>query len=210
MTNREKKIASLLLQNKAIILNTAKPFTWSSGWKSPIYCDNRKTLSFPDVRSEIKSEFVTLIREKFRNVEAIAGVATGAIAQGAIIADEMNLPFLYVRSSAKTHGLENSVEGHVIENQKIVVVEDLISTGNSSLNAVGALRLKGANVIGMVAVFTYGFRLADDNFRSAGCPLYTLSNYDSLIELALETGYIENEHLKILREWKDAPQDWKK
>lgn len=208
MTTREKTIANLLLQNKAIILNPAKPFTWSSGWKSPIYCDNRKTLSFPDVRTEIKNQFAQLIREKYAGVEAIAGVATGAIAQGALVADALNIPFLYVRSSAKTHGLENFVEGNVVPDQKVVVVEDLISTGGSSLNAVGALRKAGSNVIGMVAIFTYGFKLAEDNFRSSGCPLYTLSNYDCLLELALETGYIKNEQLDVLKEWRKSPQTW--
>jgi orotate phosphoribosyltransferase len=208
MMNREKKIANLLLQNKAIILNPAKPFTWSSGWKSPIYCDNRKTLSYPDIRNEIKNDFFALISEKFSDVQAIAGVATGAIAQGALIADVMNLPFLYVRSSAKAHGMENFVEGDVVPESKVVVVEDLISTGSSSLNAIGALRKAGANVIGMVAIFTYGFKLAEENFRAAGCPFYTLSNYDCLIELALETGYIQNEQLDILRDWRKSPGTW--
>ncbi len=208
MRKSKKQLAKYLLQSKSIKLNPAKPFQWASGWKSPIYCDNRKTLSFPQIRSYIKNEFIKLIGEKYNEVNAIAGVATGAIAQGALVADAMNLPFLYVRSSQKKHGLENLVEGKPEPGQKIVVVEDLISTGNSSINAVMALRKLECEVLGMVAIFTYGFKMAEENFKKANCTVYTLSNYDTLLELALETGYIEKSQLEILKQWKKDPQNW--
>jgi orotate phosphoribosyltransferase len=208
MKNIEKKIAHLLLQNKAIKLNPAKPFQWSSGWKSPIYCDNRKTLSYPDIRTSIRDEFITIIRKEFKDAEAIAGVATGAIAHGALVADRMNLPFLYVRSSAKQHGMENLIEGDPKPGQRVVVIEDLISTGNSSLRAVEALRNWGCDVLGMVAIFTYGFRFSEENFFNAGCKLFTLSNYEVLLEQAIESGYIGSENLEILKKWRKDPENW--
>jgi orotate phosphoribosyltransferase len=209
MKKYNKSIAGLLLQCNAIKLNPEKPFQWASGWKSPIYCDNRKTLAYPEVRNTIKYSFAELIKEKFLSTEGIAGVATGAIAQGALVADVLNLPFMYVRSEAKGHGLENLIEGDPKEGQKVVVVEDLISTGGSSLKAVKALRDKGCIVLGMVAIFTYGFQKAVEGFETAGCQLHTLSDYETLIELALETGYIKLEHLETLREWRNSPDTWK-
>ena len=208
MRNRQKHIANLLLQSKAIKLNPAKPFLWSSGWKSPIYCDNRKTLSYPEVRTAIKNEFVSLLNEKFEGIEAIAGVATGAIAQGALIADALNLPFLYVRSSQKSHGMENLVEGDPAGGQRVVVIEDLVSTGGSSLKAVRALRDIGCEVLGMAAIFTYGFDTAVNSFKEAGCELYTLSNYSVMLDLAMESGYIQPSQRELLEKWRVTPQDW--
>ena len=208
MRNSEKKIAQLLLQNKAIKLNPAKPFQWSSGWKSPIYCDNRKTLSYPDVRDFIRDEFIAVIKKHFKDVEGIAGVATGAIAHGVLVADRMHLPFLYVRSSAKSHGMKNQIEGVPRPGQRIVVVEDLISTGSSSLNAVEALRNEGCNVLGMVAIFNYGFKFSEEKFSKANCRLFTLSNYDALLDLAIESGYINAENLEILKKWRQDPENW--
>ncbi len=208
MRNSEKKIAHLLLQNKAIKLNPAKPFQWTSGWKSPIYCDNRKTLSYPAVRDFIRDEITGIIRKDFKNVEGIAGVATGAIAHGVLVADRLNLPFLYVRSSAKSHGLENLIEGDPLPGQRIVVVEDLISTGSSSLKAVEVLRNEGCEVLGMVAIFTYGFSFAEEKFNQANCRLLTLSNYDALLEQAIESGYIGSENLEILKSWRQDPENW--
>jgi orotate phosphoribosyltransferase len=209
MKNVDKTIASLLLQCNAIKLSPDKPFQWASGWKSPIYCDNRKTLAYPDIRNAIKYSFVQLIKEKFLSTEAVAGVATGAIAQGALVADVLDVPFMYVRSEAKSHGLENLVEGDPLTGQKVIVIEDLISTGGSSLKAVEALRQKGCDVLGMVAIFTYGFPKAVESFKNAGCTLFTLSNYDILIELALETGYVTQQHMNTLMEWRTAPEKWK-
>lgn len=208
MEKTRKQLANLLLQSKAIKLNPAKPFHWASGWKSPIYCDNRKTLSYPEVRNFIKNEFVRMINKNFENVGAIAGVATGAIAQGALVADLMNLPFMYVRSSAKSHGLENLVEGDPIPGQRIVVLEDLISTGGSSLKAVEALRNIGCIVIGMVAIFTYGFKQSEEKFLHADCRLYSLCDYEILIEQALETGYISDDQLETLKSWRKNPENW--
>ncbi|OFX26374.1 MAG: orotate phosphoribosyltransferase [Bacteroidetes bacterium GWA2_31_9] len=205
----EKQIAQNLLQIKAIKLEPTNPFTWASGWKSPIYCDNRKTLSYPEIRRYIRDEFVNLINAKFPDVELIAGVATGAIAQGALVADKMELPFVYIRSSPKAHGMENLIEGDVKAGQKVVVVEDLISTGGSSLKAVDALRQKDCNVLGMVAIFSYNFPTAMDNFTAQNCELYTLSNYNDLIEHALETGYIKAEDVANLSEWRKDPAGWK-
>ena len=199
-----------MLQSKAIKLEPAKPFTWASGWKSPIYCDNRKTLAFPEIRNAIKYSFVDLIKEKFLLTEAIAAVATGAIAQGALVADMLGLPFMYVRSEAKGHGLENLIEGDPVKGQKVVVLEDLISTGGSSLKAVDALRQAGCEVLGMAAIFTYGFPKAQESFKQANCLLYTLSNYEVLINLALETGYISEDSLETLHEWRRSPDTWMK
>ncbi len=208
MKNNDKTIASLLLQCNAIKLSPDKPFQWASGWKSPIYCDNRKTLAYPEIRNAIKYSFVDLIKEKFLSTEAIAGVATGAIAQGALVADALEVPFMYVRSEAKSHGLENLIEGDPQPGQKVVVIEDLISTGGSSLKAVDALRQKGCEVLGMAAIFTYGFPKAVESFTNAGCTLYTLSNYEVLIQLAQETGYVTRENTEALMEWRTAPESW--
>ena len=208
MRNSEKKIAQLLLQIKAIKLNPAKPFLWTSGWKSPIYCDNRKTLSYPALRTYIRDEFVNLIRSSFPDVEVIAGVATGAIAHGILVADAMNLPFVYVRSSAKKHGLENLIEGDPKPGQKVVVVEDLISTGKSSLGAVKALRDIKCEVLGMVAIFTYGFEVSATAFEAANCRLLTLSNYESLLDQAVEKGFIDSGSLNILKKWRTDPEHW--
>ena len=194
------------MQSKAIKLEPANPFTWASGWKSPIYCDNRRTLGFPAIRIIIKDSLVQTIRTYFPCVEVIAGVATGAIAQGALVADAMNLPFVYVRSSAKEHGLGNQVEGYLESDKKVVVVEDLISTGGGSLSAVEALRRAGNPVLGMVAIFTYGFPVAVENFAQAGCELHTLTDYNELLDLALESGYIQHEQLDLLRKWREAPE----
>ncbi|MFW5820981.1 MAG: orotate phosphoribosyltransferase [Bacteroidota bacterium] len=204
------EVARLLLQSKAIKIEPTNHFTWASGWKSPIYCDNRKTLSFPEVRSIIRDEFVELIEKEFEKPAVIAGVATGAIAQAALVADAMDLPMVYIRSSAKSHGLENLIEGLIETGQKVIVVEDLISTGGSSLKAVNALRNAGAEVLGMVAIFTYGFNVASENFDSYKCKLYTLSNYESLLKAALEDGSINDSHLEILEKWRRNPENWKK
>ena len=210
MENIAKYIAGYLLQIKAIKLNPANPFTWASGWKSPIYCDNRKTLSFPEVRTYIRDRLTAAVRADFSGAEVIAGVATGAIAQGALTAQEMNLPFVYVRSSAKDHGLGNVVEGEVSPGMRVVVIEDLVSTGGSSLRAVNALREAGCEVMGMIAVFTYGFPAARKNFEKAGCTLHTLCDYEILVEHALETGYITSGQVETLKEWRNSPETWGK
>jgi orotate phosphoribosyltransferase len=205
---KEKRIASYLLQSKAIKLQPANPFTWASGWNSPIYCDNRKTLSFPEVRTIIRDEFAVYIKEKYPQAEIIAGVATGAIAQGALVADVLNLPFVYIRSEAKKHGLENLIEGVAEPGKHVVVIEDLVSTGGSSLKAVEALRNAGCIVDGMLAIFTYGFKVAEDAFKQAGCTLYTLSNYEALIQQAIETNYVKESDLEVLRKWRQDPGNW--
>lgn len=204
------KIAEFLLQIKAIKLQPNKPFVWASGWNSPIYCDNRVTLSYPKIRTYIRQEFVNAINDKFGKPDVIAGVATGGIAQGALVAQEMGLPFVYVRSEAKKHGLTNMVEGVVEKGQSVVVIEDLISTGGSSLNAVEALRDAGCVVKGMAAIFTYGFKTATDNFKKAKCKLVTLSDYDTLIKQALKSNYITEKNLKSLKEWRENPAEWNK
>ena len=201
-------VAEFLLQIKAIELNKNQPFTWASGWHSPIYCDNRKTLSFPKVRTFIRQKFVETILAHFGQVDVIAGVATGGIAQAALIAQEMELPLIYVRSSSKGHGLQNMIEGNVEAGQRVVVIEDLISTGMSSLKAVTALREKGCNVVGMVAIFTYGFETARQNFIQHNCPLYTLSDYDSMVEVAVEKEYINPEDINSLKSWREDPANW--
>ncbi|MFT5667070.1 MAG: orotate phosphoribosyltransferase [Vicingaceae bacterium] len=203
-----KNVAECLLQIKAIELNNIQPFTWASGWKSPIYCDNRKTLSYPKVRTFIRQKYVDTIQEEFGEVDVIAGVATGGIAQAALIAQEMELPLIYVRSSTKGHGLQNMVEGAVQAGQRVVVIEDLISTGMSSLRAVEALREKGCHVAGMVAIFSYGFETAADNFKKYNCPLYTLSDYTSMINIAAEEGYINAEDINSLKSWREDPANW--
>ncbi|MDY0097757.1 MAG: orotate phosphoribosyltransferase [Bacteroidales bacterium] len=208
MENRAKIIAEYLLQIKAIKLQPSNPFTWASGWKSPIYCDNRKTLSFPEVRSYIRDSFAGLIMELHPQTEVIAGVATGAIAHGALAAEALGLPFIYVRSGAKEHGLGNQIEGYFESGQKVVVVEDLISTGGSSLSAVRALREAGCQVLGMVAIFTYEFKKAADAFASEECSLHTLSSYSELVKSAAESGYINNSDLETLKSWRENPSSW--
>lgn len=208
MKECEKLIAKQLLQINAIKLNPAKPFTWASGWKSPIYCDNRKALSYPNVRKSICNCFANGIKNKYPNAEGIAGVATGAIAHGVLVAEALNLPFIYIRPSAKSHGLSNQIEGSFKPNQKFVVVEDLISTGGSSLNAVKSLRDANCEVLGMMAIFTYGFPLAVDNFLNASCTLDTLSNYNVLIDLAAESGYVSKNELETLKKWRLNPDKW--
>lgn len=209
MNNVAEQVASNLLQIKAVKLEPKNPFTWASGWKSPIYCDNRKTLSYPVVRTYIRDQFVALIRNKYPEVEVIAGVATGAIAQGALVAQELGLPFIYVRSAAKNHGLENLIEGAYEVGQKVVVVEDLISTGGSSLQAVEALRAAGCEVLGLTAIFTYGFQKAVANFAAANCQMDTLSNYDAMIDLAVKTGYVHADEVEKLKEWRVSPETYK-
>ncbi len=210
MKSLEKNIAERLLKIKAIKLQPNNPFTWASGWKSPIYCDNRKTLSYTSTRTYIKNSLVRTIMELYPDVEVIAGVATGAIAQGALVADELGLPFIYVRSSPKDHGLENMIEGDLKPKQKVVVIEDLISTGGSSLKAVEAIRKDGSEVLGMVAIFTYGFQTAEDKFKNAKVKLTTLSNYDAVLTEALATNYINDKDVDTLREWRVNPAMWKK
>ncbi len=197
------------MQSKAIILEPAKPFTWASGWQSPIYCDNRVTLSYPEIRNYIKDAFTQIIEDAFPSPDLVAGVATGAIAQGVLVAEAMNLPFVYVRPSVKGHGRQNLIEGRLQPGQRVVVVEDLISTGGSSLKAVDALRQAGAEVAGMVAIFSYGFQLAEDNFRKAKVALRTLTDYHTLIETALESGDIQPEQVALLQEWRKNPSQWK-
>ena len=209
MADIDRQVAALLLQSKAIILEPAKPFTWASGWRSPIYCDNRVTLSFPEIRNFIKEAFRTSILDNFNFPDLIAGVATGAIAQGALVADVMDLPMVYVRPSAKEHGRQNLIEGRLSPGQKVVVVEDLISTGGSSLKAVEALREAGAEVLGMVAIFSYGFELAADNFKKAGVALHTLTNYHVLIETALNSGAIQQDQVEMLQQWRKDPSQWR-
>lgn len=208
MNTVAEKVASYLLEIKAIKLEPAHPFTWASGWKSPIYCDNRKTLSYPEVRTYIREQFAEVIREKYPQADVIAGVATGAIAQGVLVAQELGLPFIYVRSAAKGHGLENLVEGEYKAGQKVVVIEDLISTGGSSLQAVEALKNAGCEVLGMVAIFTYGFKKAEDNFKVAACELTTLGNYNAMIDLAVKTGYVKQEQVEKLKEWRLSPETY--
>lgn len=198
------------MQIKAIKLQPSNPFTWASGWKSPIYCDNRKTLSYPPVRSYIRDSFAELVSEIYPKAEMIAGVATGAIAHGALVADKMGLPFIYVRSGAKEHGLGNQIEGFYEQGQKVVVIEDLISTGGSSLGAVKALREAGCTVLGMVAIFTYEFSKASEGFAAENCSLYTLSNYSALIETAVSSGYISKEEVEALKKWRLDPANWGK
>lgn len=208
MKKVERLLAEKLLKISAIILQLESPFTWTSGWNSPIYTDNRKTLSYPEIRSFIKVELTRVILEQFKDVDVIAGVATGAIAQGALVADTLGLPYIYVRSTPKDHGLENLIEGNLRPGQKVVVIEDLISTGKSSLKAVEAIRQAGGEVVGMVALFTYNFPLAEENFRKAGVKLHTLSNYNALIEAALATGYILESDVNSLTEWRKDPANW--
>lgn len=208
MKKLEKIFAAKLLKVKAIKLQPTNPFTWASGWKSPFYCDNRKTLSYPDLRSFVKLEITRLVLENFPDVDAIAGVATGAIPQGALVADALNLPFVYVRSKPKDHGLENLIEGELKPGMKVVVVEDLISTGGSSLKAVEAIRNNGCEVAGMAAAYTYGFDVAAEAFKAANVKLITLTNYEAVVEQAVATGYISESDVKTLNEWRRDPSHW--
>lgn len=208
MENLARILAEKLLNISAIKLQPLNPFTWASGWNSPIYTDNRKTLSYPEVRSFIKIELCRLIMENFGQANAIAGVATGAIAQGALVADELGLPYVYVRSTPKDHGLENLIEGNLTPGQKVVVVEDLVSTGGSSLKAVEAIRKAGCEVVGMVAIFTYGFPVAIESFKEAGVTLLTLSNYNAMLDAALKTNYISSDVVETLKEWRKDPANW--
>lgn len=209
MAEIKRKTAAHLLESKAIVLQPLNPFTWASGWLSPIYCDNRVTLSYPGVRDYIKEVFQETIIKQFGLPDLIAGVATGAIAQGALVADLMDLPMIYVRASAKGHGRQNLIEGRMKPGQRVVVLEDLISTGGSSLKAVEAIREAGGVVEGMVAIFTYGFPQASEAFKKAGVELHTLSDYHTLIEMALETGYIEKGQVELLTRWREEPSAWK-
>lgn len=203
-----EKTAELLLQINAIKLNPENPFTWASGWKSPIYCDNRLILSFPVIRNYVRDEFAKNIEKQFGKPDVIAGVATGAIGIGILVAESLGLPFVYVRPEAKKHGRQNQVEGFLQKGQNVVVVEDLISTGNSSLLAVEALRNEGANIKGMAAIFTYGFNVAEENFKNAHIDLYTLSNYDNLLDLAVQKQYITEDQQSALQEWSVSPSTW--
>ena len=208
MDNIKKDFAARLLQVNAIKLQPNDPFTWASGWKSPFYCDNRRTLSFPQLRSFIKLELTHAVLEHFPQADAVAGVATGAIAQGALVADALQLPFVYVRSKPKDHGLENLIEGDLKAGQKVVVIEDLISTGGSSLKAVEAIRKAGCEVVGMVAAYTYGFAVAEDAFKAADVKLVTLTDYEHVVQKAVETGYIAREDVVLLNEWRLNPAEW--
>jgi orotate phosphoribosyltransferase len=202
------KIAEFLLQIKAIKLQPQNPFVWASGWKSPIYCDNRKTLSYPKIRTYIRQEMVRLIEEKYGVPDVIAGVATGGIAQGVLVAQELGIPFVYVRPKSKEHGLQNAIEGVVEPGQSVVVIEDLISTGNSSLNAVKSLRDVGCDVKGMIAIFTYSFDVSIENFKNSNCKLHTLTNYETLIEQAVNSNYVSKKDVVSLEEWRKSPDKW--
>ena len=208
MDNQKSTLASRLLDIKAIKLQPNNPFTWASGWKSPFYCDNRKTLSYADLRNYIKLRIVNAILENFADADVVAGVATGAIAQGALVADALNMPFVYVRPKPKDHGMQNLIEGDLQAGQKVVVVEDLISTGGSSLKAVEAIRQASCEVVGMVASYTYGFPVAEKAFADAGVKLITLTDYEHVVAKALETGYIQQADTQLLAEWRQAPDKW--
>ncbi len=210
MENDQIEVARRLLAIDTIKIQPDIPFTWASGWKSPIYCDNRKVLSFPETRTFICSQFVKLVREKYPNAEAIAGVATGAIAHGVLVAEALQLPFIYVRSKPKGHGLENLIEGDIQPGTKVVVIEDLISTGGSSISAAEAIRNFGAEVLGMLAIFTYNFPLAAQNFEDAKIELTTLSNYNLLLKLAYDSGEISDSQLESLNNWRKSPETWGK
>ena len=203
-----KLFAEKLLQIKALGLSPAQPYTWASGWKSPVYCDNRKTLSHPHVRDFVKSELAAMVFEGFPDAECIAGVATAGIPHGALVADLLKLPFIYVRSKPKEHGARNQIEGELQAGAKTVVIEDLVSTGGSSLQAVEALRDAGAEVIGLCALFTYGFSVAEEAFQKAGVPLMTISNYGALMDVARERGLVGEEEIETLKAWREAPSEW--
>lgn len=207
-TDTAEKTAELLLKIEAIKLQPNNPFSWASGWKSPIYCDNRIILSFPEIRNYVCNEMANHITTLYGKPDVIAGVATGAIGIGMLVANVLNLPFIYVRPEAKSHGRQNQIEGQVSKNQKVVVVEDLISTGKSSLNAVNALKEANLNILGMVAIFTYGFDIAKQNFKSNNIALYTLSNYEALLEKAKQTNYITEKEAQLLGQWNANPSEW--
>ena len=210
--NKEKalKVAEFLLQIKAVKLSPSSPFTWASGWKSPIYCDTRISLSYPTIRTFIRQTYAESILEKFGKPDVIAGVATGGIPQGALIAQELGVPFIYIRSSAKGHGMGNQVEGYFEKGQKVVVIEDLISTGGSSMKAIDALKDVGLEVKGLIAIFTYGFNTAENTFKKANCPFLTLTNYDLLLKQAVVHDYIQESDVNSLKEWKKNPDIWGK
>ncbi len=208
MKNIATKLANYLLEIKAVKLSPENPFTWASGLKSPIYCDNRQILSYPEIRNFVKESFATVIKENFPDAEYIAGVATGAIAVGVLTADLLGLPFVYVRPKAKDHGLKNQIEGKIEAGKKVVVVEDLVSTGKSSLEAVKALKEAEAEVLGMVSIFTYGLEVAKRNFEEAGCKLIPLTNYNILLDEAIKNGYINNTDLESLQTWRKDPENW--
>ena len=208
MKDLDQQLAEKLLEISAIKLQPSIPFVWASGWNSPIYTDNRKTLSYPGVRNFIKVELSRLIAENFSQAEVVAGVATGAIAQGALVADTLSLPFVYIRSTPKDHGLENLIEGNIMPGQKVVIVEDLVSTGKSSLKAAQAVRDAGAEVIGMVAIFTYEFPQAAEAFKQAGIQLLTISNYTAMVDAAVKAHYIKPEDVETLKQWREDPASW--
>lgn len=209
MDNIKSLIARQLLATEAVKLRVDNPFTWASGWKSPFYCDNRRTLSFPEVRGQVR-DALCQVSESFPEFNVVAGVATGAIAQGALVADRLGKPFVYVRSAPKDHGMANLIEGYLPENSRVLVIEDLISTGGSSLKAVQALRDAGCTVVGMIASFTYGFPVAVNAFAEAGVRLETLTDYETLIKVAIESGYVPADSLPTLREWRENPSEWRK
>jgi len=202
------KIAQYLLQIKAIRLNPKNPFTWASGWKSPIYCDNRITLSFPVIRTYIRQQFVQIINDEFGDIDLIAGIATGGIAHGALVAQDLGLPFAYVRTAKKDHGLSNQIEGIIESGQSVIMIEDLISTGMSSMMAVQAVKERGANVKGLIAIFTYDFEVANKKFEEAGGKVFSLCNYDFLLQQALEENYIHEDDLAVLKNWRHDPEHW--
>ena len=210
MQELSTRFAQMLLNVKCIKVQPEAPFTWASGWLSPFYCDNRKTLAYPEVRTFVKEQLARIVSEKYPQATAIAGVATGAIAQGALVADALGLPMCYVRSKAKDHGMGNLIEGTLPEGAKVVVVEDLISTGGSSLKAVEALRAAGFEILGMVASYTYGFPVAAEAFKAADVELTTLTNYEAVVGVALQTGYIKQEHVALLHDWRANPAEWGK
>lgn len=210
MEDRKVKVAQELLRICAVKVQPDAPFTWASGWKSPFYCDNRKALSYADVRTLVKESLVAEVNENFPEFDVVAGVATGAIAQGALVADMMEKPFVYIRSAAKDHGLANLIEGNLEPGSKVVVIEDLVSTGGSSLKAVEAIRNAGCEVVGMVASFTYGFPVAEEAFQKAGVKLVTLTNYPTMLDVAVKSGYIKAESLGTLEEWRKNPSEWMK
>lgn len=210
MQELSTRFAQMLLNVKCIKVQPEAPFTWASGWLSPFYCDNRKTLAYPEVRTFVKEQLAHIVSEKYPQATAIAGVATGAIAQGALVADALGLPMCYVRSKAKDHGMGNLIEGTLPEGAKVVVVEDLISTGGSSLKAVEALRAAGFEILGMVASYTYGFPVAAEAFKAADVELTTLTNYEAVVQAALASGYIEEKHIPMLAEWRANPSEWGK
>jgi orotate phosphoribosyltransferase len=207
-TQTAAQIAAYLLETQAVQLRPEQPFKWSSGWNSPIYCDNRVTLSYPHIRTFIKTALAEAIKSQFAGVQAIAGVATAGIAQGALVADILNLPYLYVRPEPKSHGMGNQIEGKLEAGQRVVLVEDLISTGGSSLKAAKAVQTAGGEVIGMAAIFTYGFKQAEENFAAAGIPTVCLSNYNALLDTAAAQGYISPEAISTLSEWRQSPETW--